>query len=30
MVRELKKMSRDGIIEMDKRNVKLCAQYFKK
>lgn len=30
MVRELKKMSQDGIIEMDKRNVKLCAHSPKK
>ena len=30
MLRELKKMSVEGIIDIDKRNVKLCLQYLKK
>ena len=30
MLRELKKMSVEGIIDIDKRNVKLCLQHLKK
>lgn len=30
MVRELKKMSDDGWIELDRRNIKLCAPFWKK
>ena len=30
MVRELKKMSEDGLIELDRRNIKLCAPLCRK